>query len=78
MGQRGQHNLVERFVQAGFQDFAVRMLRPIGQVLQGDFAGEVAVELQADGQGVFAEALLKAVGKPAPDETFDAAPEADL
>jgi DNA primase len=31
-----------------------------------------------DGQAVFAGALLRAVGKPAPDETFDAAPEADL
>ena len=30
-----------------------------------------------DGQAVFAEALLKAVGKPAPDETFDSVPEAD-
>ena len=46
--------------------------------LPDDVKDPAELASRADGQAVFAEALLKAVGKPAPDETFDAAPEADL
>ena len=46
--------------------------------LPDDVKDPAELATRGDGQGVFAEALLKAVGKPAPDETFDAAPEADL
>jgi DNA primase len=43
-----------------------------------DFKDPAELASRPDGQAVFAEALLKAVGKPPPDETFDAAPAADL
>ena len=46
--------------------------------LPDDVKDPAELASRPDGQAVFAEALLKAVGKPAPDETFDAAPEADL
>ena len=46
--------------------------------LPDDVKDPAELATRGDGQGVFAAALLKAVGKPAPDETFDAAPEADL
>ena len=46
--------------------------------LPDDVKDPAELASRPDGQAVFAEALLKAVGKPAPDETFDAAPDADL
>jgi DNA primase len=46
--------------------------------LPDDVKDPAELASRPDGQAVFAESLLKAVGKPAPDETFDAAPEADL
>jgi DNA primase len=46
--------------------------------LPDDVKDPAELASRPDGQAVFAEALLKAVGKPAPDQTFDAAPEADL
>jgi DNA primase len=46
--------------------------------LPDDVKDPAELASRPDGQAVFAESLLKAVGKPAPDETFDAAPEADV
>ena len=46
--------------------------------LPDDVKDPAELASRPDGQAVFAEALLKAVGKPAPDEAFDSAPEADL
>jgi len=46
--------------------------------LPDDVKDPAELASRSDGQAVFAGALLKAVGKPAPDETSDAAPEADL
>src|SRR6266852_1207493 len=46
--------------------------------LPDDIKDPAELASRGDGQAVFAGALLKAVGKPAPDETFDAAPAADL
>ena len=46
--------------------------------LPDDVKDPAELASRPDGQAVFAESLLKAVGKPAPDETFDTAPEADL
>ena len=46
--------------------------------LPEDIKDPAELASRLDGQAVFAEALLKAVGKPAPDESFEGAPEADL
>ena len=46
--------------------------------LPDDVKDPAKLASRPDGHAVFAEALLKAVGKPAPDETFDSAPKADL
>jgi len=45
--------------------------------LPDDVKDPAELASRPDGQAVFAAALLKAVGKPAPDETLDSAPEAD-
>ncbi len=46
--------------------------------LPDDVKDPAELASRPDGQAVFAQALLKAVGKPAPDETSDSAPKADL
>ena len=46
--------------------------------LPDDVKDPAELATRGDGQGVFAEALLKAVGKPAPAESSDSAPKADL
>jgi len=46
--------------------------------LPEDIKDPAELASRLDGQAVFAEALLKAVGKPAPDASFEGAPEADL
>jgi DNA primase len=46
--------------------------------LPDDVKDPAELASRSNGQAVFAESLLKAVGKPAPDETFDTAPAADL
>ena len=46
--------------------------------LPDDVKDPAKLASRPDGHAVFAESLLKAVGKPAPDETSDSAPKADL
>jgi DNA primase len=49
----------------------------VAVALPEDVKDPAELASRPDGQAVFAEALLKAIGKPAQDESFDAAPESD-